>query len=119
VTLFDTAVSDIQTDVTVDGDKIKGTLKYLTEGSLPGYWGEGNFIALEFDDFSEGLTYEDVKVGLHNSAGAGLVTLDADKNGVFKITDKYNQKLMIVQTDAEGTTHTQYFDLSELTLLTE
>lgn len=119
MTLFDTAVSDIQTDVAVDGDKITGTLHYLTEGSLPGYWGEGNFIALEFDDFSEGLTYEDVKVGLHNSAGSGLVTLDADKNAVFKITDKYNQKLMIVQTDSEGTTHTQYFDLSGLKLETE
>ena len=106
----------MQSDVEVSGDAITGTLNKLTSGQLVNDWGEGYFLALEFDDFSDGLTYEDVKVGLHNSAGSGLVTLDSDKNGVFKITDKENQKFMIVQTDGNGVEHTQYFDLSGLTL---
>ena len=48
------------------------------------------------------------------SKGTGLVTLDSDKNAVFKI-DNLKQKLETVQSDG---THTniQYFDLSGLTL---
>ena len=42
-------------------------------------WGEGYFIAVGFDNFSTGLTYENVKVGLYPSAGSGLITLDGDK----------------------------------------
>ena len=69
-----------------------------------------------FDGFSTGLTYENVKVGLYNSAGSGLVTLDSDKDGVFHITDPVNQKLMAVQTDPEtGASFTQYWDLSKIT----
>lgn len=119
VEVFETAVSDIQTGVTVTGDKITGTLKWLTEGAIPGYWGDGNFIVLAFDNFSTGLTYANVKVGLHNSAGSGLVTLDSDKMAVMKITDKNNQKVMVVQEDASGNKHTQYFNLDGLTLKTE
>lgn len=119
VEVFETAVSDIQTGVSVTGDKITGTLKWLTEGAIPDYWGDGNFIVLAFDNFSTGLTYANVKVGLHNSAGSGLVTLDSDKMAVMKITDKNNQKVMVVQTNSAGVSHTQYFDLSGLTLETE
>ncbi len=105
----------MQSGVTVAGNSITGTLTKLTSGQLVTDWGEGYFIALKFDDFSSGLTYNDVKVGLHNSEGSGLVTLDSDKDGVFKITDKNNQKLMIVQAK-DGAEKTQYFDLSGLTL---
>lgn len=119
VEVFETAVSDIQTGVSVTGNNITGTLKWLTEGAIPGYWGDGNFIVLAFDNFSTGLTYADVKVGLHNSAGSGLVTLDSDKMAVMKITDKNNQKVMVVQEDASGNKHTQYFNLDGLTLKTE
>lgn len=119
VEVFETAVSTLQDDIEVEGDKITGTLKYVTGGPIPGYWGAGNFIVLAFDNFSTGLTYANVKVGLHNSAGSGLVTLDSDKMAVLKITDKNNQKVMVVQTNSAGVSHTQYFDLSELTLETE
>lgn len=108
----------MQSDVAVEGNVITGTLHKLTSGQLVTDWGEGYFIALKFDDFSSGLTYSDVKVGLHNSEGAGLQTLDSDKDGVFKISDKYNQKLMIVQ-EKDGESRTQYFDLSSLTLSDE
>jgi hypothetical protein len=105
----------MQSGVSVANGAITGTLNNLTSGQLVTDWGEGHFIALKFDNFSSGLTYSDVKVGLHNSEGAGLVTLDPDKDGVFKITDKENQKLMVVQSK-NGATKTQYFDLSGLTL---
>ena len=42
---------------------------------------------------------------------------DTDRNGVFKITDKDNQKLYLIQTGA-GKRHTQVLDLSSLTLST-
>ena len=111
-----TLASDIQADVTVSGDTINGKLTKLKSGQLVTDWGEGYFIGLAFDDFSEGLTYEDVKVGLMPSEGSGLVTLDSDKMGVFKVTDKNTQKLAVVQTSETGQ-RTQLFDLSNLVLL--
>lgn len=70
---------------------------------------------MKFSDFSDGLTFEDVQVGLAPSAGSGLVTLDIDCNGVFKISDKDTQVLKVVQSDGTHTL-TQTFDLSGLTL---
>ena len=73
-------------------------------------------MAVGFDDFSTGLTYANVKVGLHNSAGSGLVTLDSDKDAVLHITDPVNQKLMAVQKDpVTGEEFVQYWDLSHIT----
>lgn len=110
-----TTAGQMQSGITVANGAITGTLNNLTSGQLVTDWGEGHFIALKFDNFSSGLTYSNVKVGLHNSAGSGLVTLDSDKDAVLKITDKDNQKLMIVQ-EKDGAKKTQYFDLSGLTL---
>ena len=78
----------------------------------------GNFIALKFSDIDANAT--SVKVGLEPSAGSGLVEIinDPDKNGVFRINDKYAQNFKIVTTDGTNTT-TQLFDLSQLNLLTE
>lgn len=72
---------------------------------------------MKFSNFASGLTYENVKVGLVPSAsGMELVTLDSDKNAVFKVTDKNNQKLKVVQADNVGHRNVQLFDLSTLTL---
>lgn len=105
----------MQEDVEVSEGNLTGTLKYLTSGQLVTDWGEGYFLAVGFDDFSSGLTYADVRVGLHNSAGSGLVTLDSDKDAVLHITDPVNQKLMAVQTDSNGKSYTQYWNLDTLT----
>lgn len=79
--------------------------------------GDGYFIALKFSNFASGLTYADVKVGLVPSAsGMEPQTLDEDRNAVFKITDKNNQKLKTIQADAIGHKNVQLFDLSGLTL---
>lgn len=110
-----TTASQMQSGVTVTGNAITGTLTKLTSGQLVTDWGEGYFLALKFDNFSSGLTYSDVQVGLNPSVSAGWQTLDSDKDGVFKITDKNAQKLGIKQSK-NGVTRIDYYDLSGLTL---
>lgn len=58
-----------------------------------------------------------LKVGLIPSEGTGLVECidDTDRNGVFKITDKNKQKLVIIQS-GNGRENVQNFDLSGLIL---
>lgn len=99
--------------------KITGVLNFIEGGLAPSgpLSGDGYFLALKFDNFAQGLTYANVKVGLNPTQGTGLVTLDSDKNAVFKITDKNVQKLKTVQTDAQGHKNIQYFDLSGLELV--
>lgn len=114
--IYETPVSDIQTDVVVSGKKIAGTLKYLEDGPIAGYWGAGNFLALKFANVDPKAT--SIKVGLNPSEGSGLVELlgDPDMNGVFKITDKDAQVFRVVITDGHTTSTTDY-DLSDLTVL--
>ena len=111
--LFGTLVSDMQSDVSVKGAKITGTLKYLDEGSLPTTWGAGYFMALKFDDIDENAT--SVKVGLTPSVSSGLVEIidDPDKNGAFKVTDKLTQKFTVVVSDGTNSV-TKYYDLSDM-----
>lgn len=115
----DKTPGDFQDDVAVVGGKITGTLTFMEGGLSPSgpLAGDGYFLALKFDDFAQGLTYANVKVGLVPSAsGMGLVTLDSDKDGVFKITDKNNQVFKVVQSDSAGHKNVQIFDLKGLTL---
>lgn len=115
--LWGTAVSAVQNDVTVANNAITGTSKYVSSGALADGWGAGNFIALSLKDGNDFTGLTSVKIGLEPSAGAGLQEIinDDDKAGVFKITDKYNQKFVVVQTDGKNTT-TQKYSLSGLTL---
>lgn len=111
--------SDFQSDIAVTGGKITGELAFIDGGLSPSgpLSGDGYFLALKFDNFSSGLTYANVKVGLTNSAsGMAPVTLDSDKNAVFKISDKDSQKLKVIQADNAGHKNIQLFDLSGLTL---
>ena len=104
----------MQTDVTVSGGAITGTLKYLSEGALPEYWGEGNFLALKFTNNDESIT--SIKVGLVPSAsGMDPVELDEDMNGAFQINDKDNQKFIVI-SESDEYTKTDVYDLSGLTL---
>ena len=115
VSLFDTPVSDIQSDVEFANGKVTGTLKYLDTGAIADYWGAGNFLAFQLADIDTNAT--SVLVGLTPSAGSGLVEIinDPDLNGVAKITDKLNQKFTVITSDGTNT-KTMYFDLSELTV---
>lgn len=115
-TLFETPVSDIQADVSVSGNKITGTLKYLDEGAIPAVWGAGYFMALKLTA-SDWDDYTSVMVGMEPSVSSGMVEIltDPDKNGVFKVTDKDTQVFKIAYTN--GTSYqSQTFDLSGLTL---
>ena len=99
--------------------KITGTLKHVSSGALVDTWGPGNFIALKFtadeDDTTAGATK--YFVGLNPSEGSGLVQLDSDMDGVFKVTDKDRQWFVVETSNADGTHVTrQTYDLSGLTL---
>ena len=118
--MFTVAVSDLQTGVSVGTNKITGTLKFLDgENPITAVWGEGNFLAIQFtsDDWTQ---YSSVRVGLDPSAGTGLVELinDPDKNGIFKITNKDTQKLVVVATNGAETLETRY-SLKDLVCQTE
>ena len=115
----DKTPQDFQSDVAVVGGEITGELAFMEGGLSPSgpLAGDGYFLALKFDNFAQGLTYANVKVGLVPSAsGMDLQTLDSDKDAVFKITDKDNQRLKVVQADNAGHKNVQYFGLSGLTL---
>lgn len=73
---------------------ITGTLKYLESGQLVTDWGEGNFLALKFIN-NDPDKIKTIKVGLDPSQSSGLVPLDEDMNGVFKITNKDTQKFVV------------------------
>ena len=115
--MFETDVTDIQDDILIGDTSIKGKLKYLDTGAIADHWGSGYFVALDLsdNDFAE-LT--SVKVGMSPSAGSGLVEIinDPDKNGVFKVSNKFNQKFVIAMTDGTNT-RTQTYDLSQLELV--
>lgn len=113
--MFGTTVSDMQEDITVTENTIVGKLKKLTSGSLVDTWGEGYFMALKFSGDATA-TPANVKVGLQPSVSSGLVALDSDLNGAFKVTDKNSQKFVIQATE-DGIVKTKRFDLSGLTLV--
>lgn len=118
--LFNTKVSDMQSNVNIAGDSIIGTLKFI-EGGLAQSGplaGDGNFLALQFTDIDPKAT--SVRVGLDPSQGSGLVEIltDPDRNGVFKITDADTQKFKVVSTDGTSTV-TKVYDLSALICETE
>ena len=104
----------MQTSLSVSGGKITGTLKYLTTGQLVNDWGEGYFIAVGFSNYSSGLTYENVEVGITPTEGAGLVHLDSDQDAVLKVTDP-SQKITAIQTDANGHKRQQFWSLADIT----
>ena len=114
-TLFGHLVSSLQTGVEIEGGKATGTLKYVSTGSLPDWWGAGNFLALKFGDVPTGATSK--KVGLRPSAGSGLVELDEDMNGVFKVGSKAQD--IIAECKVDNKTIRTVIDLTGMTLETE
>lgn len=115
-TIFGRKVSTMQSGITIANGAITGTLKYLSSGAIAQDWGPGNFICLKFPDAD--LENTTVKVGLDPTQGSGLVELDSDKNGVFKVTDKNAQQFVVLITS--GASHKiQTYSLSGLTCETE
>lgn len=69
-------------------------------------------MALDFSNLTPGAT---IKVGLDPSEGSGLVDLDEDHNGVFKVTNKNTQNFKVVST-LGGDIKTDVYRLNGLTL---
>lgn len=112
--LFDTQVSDMQSNVNVYGEFITGSLSYFEDGiaeSGPlhdGHW----FLALQFSNIPDDA--DSVKVGLEPNYGTGLVELDSDLNCVMNIHE--NTQMFIVQTTIGSEVYRQEFDLRYLNL---
>ena len=111
-------MSSLQSGITVSNGAITGTLKYVDTGALPAKWGAGNFIALKFTPAESDKGNIRYRVGMSPSEGSGLVWLDEDMVGVFKVTDK-DEQVFVVETVSRERTTRQEYDLSGLTLNTE
>lgn len=109
-TLFNETVSNMQgADFQIVGNAMVGSVKKLTSGELPDYWGAGNFMAVKFVIVDPDVTYSDVKVGIKN-----LATLDADLNAAIKIEDKTKPFKVVVTVD--GNEYTYNYNLNGLSL---
>ena len=114
-TVFGHTVSNLQTGLFVGNGKIVGTLLYVSSGALATDWGAGNFMALKFDGDAF-VHAQHIYVGMNPTAGSGLVDVigDPDKNGVFKVTNKVQNFVVVI--DYGTYSETMEFDLSGLTL---
>ena len=112
--LLGKVVTDMQENVEISGNAITGTLHYLTD--YTGFSGdpaeqEGNYLVTSCEA-SEGDTITAELIGGQH----GPVTLDEDGILIARITDPATQQLRFVATGADGSTETQTFSLSGLTL---
>lgn len=104
--IFGIATSKIQNGITVEGNKITGTL--IADNDVDSFttvWGKGYFIALQFSGTA---ATTDVKVGVRPD---NMINLDSDKDALFKLNNPRSQSLWV----QIGTT-TYRYDLSGLTL---
>ena len=108
-------MTDLQSDIKIDGSMISGELKYVTE--YTGFSGnpaeqQGNYIALHAEtDFNE----DEITLELINGTVGHPVTLDSDGLMVVRITDTETQKIRIVATKGSRT-RVKLYDLSGLSL---
>lgn len=103
-------VKDMQgADFQVVERAIIGSVKKLSSGVLPDYWGAGNFMALKFVIIDPDVSPEDVKVGIN-----GLAALDNDLIAAVKIEDKTKPFRVITTIDGYG--YEDKYNLNGLTL---
>ena len=108
-------MTDLQSDIKIDGSVITGNLKYVT--GYTGFSGdpaeqEGNYIALHAEtDFDE----DEITLEVINGTVGHPVTLDPDGLMIVRISDKDTQKIRIVATKGSRT-RIKLYDLSGLKL---
>lgn len=103
-------VADMQgADFQIVERALVGTVKKLSSGVLPDYWGAGNFMALKFIIIDPDVTPEKVKVGIKNQ-----VALDNDLIAAIKIEDKLLPFKVI--TTIDGYEYEDDYNLYGLTL---
>lgn len=107
-------MSDLQTDVVVNGTEISGTLKHVT-----GYTGfstdpaeqQGNYLCLKFNTMpTDAITTVELVGGTK-----GPVVLDSDMNMVLLIKDKDAQTVKVTVDDGDEQL-TKIYSLAGLTL---
>ena len=109
-------VSNLQSDITVTGNEISGTLAYVDD--FTGFSGnpdlqKGNFIALSFNSDP---AYDKMTVELVGATvNPGAIELDADKDAVFRITNKETQRI-VVTAYKDGEATRKSYSLKKLTL---
>lgn len=103
-------IDDMQgADFAVIDRAIIGSVKKLSSGVLPDYWGAGNFMALRFVIIDPDVSPSDVKVGIKNT-----VALDNDLIAAIKIEDK--TKPFRVITTIDGYDYEDNYNLNGLSL---
>lgn len=110
ITDYSVDVADMQgADFQIVERAMVGSVKKLSSGVLPDYWGAGNFMALRFIIIDPDVSPEDVKVGIK-----GLAALDSDLIAAVKIEDK--TKPFRVITTIDGYDYEDDYNLYGLTL---
>lgn len=112
--VFGKNTSDLQDNIVITGNKITGKLiknEGWTSGPLEG---EGYFLTVTVGDVPNGAT--NVRMGLNPSEGTGLVELDQDLTGIYKVASTTQQVLQVVYT-LNGENHVTTYDLSGLELV--
>ena len=109
-------VSDLQSDVTVNSNEISGTLAYVTD--FTGFSEDpelqkGNFLALSFDSdpAADKMTVQLMGAQVNPNE----IELDADKDCVFRITNKDTQSI-IFRAYKGGEVTRRTYKLSNLVL---
>lgn len=112
--LFGKTVSDLQSGVSIDGNEISGTLKYVADYSsaFSGDEASGNYIVLHFSVPEVDDATITVKV-------TNPVTLDDDGIAVLRIRDKSTQTITVVSSKPGFKSVTKVYSLTGLTCLSE
>ena len=108
-------MTDLQSEIKIDGSVITGNLKYVT--GYTGFSGdpaeqEGNYIALHAETDFEA---DEITLEVINGTVGHPVTLDSDGLMIVRITNKDTQKIRIVATKGSRT-RIKLYDLSGLKL---
>lgn len=92
--VYGETVSNMQSaDFGFVGNAAIGTVKKLTSGQLPEWWGDGNFVALNCIIVDPDVELSDVQVGIRS-----LATLVDDGVVALKIEDKTETFKVVVHT---------------------
>ena len=112
--LLGKTVDELQSEVSVSGDTISGTLLYVDD--YTGFSGDpaeqaGNYLVVKCTADEGDTIVLDLIGGTH-----GPVTLDSDGICIIRVTNKDTQKLKYTATGADGSTEEHIWNLTGLTL---
>ena len=110
--------AECQDEIAITGNQITGKLYEMTDESkvIVAEQGPGYYSGLKFTDLDASAT--SVKVGIEPTQGSGPQEIidDPDKAGIFKVTYKDSQTIVVTQSDGTNKL-TQVFSVSGLELI--